>query len=1767
MNRNILFRCNVLLLGLIASGISSTYAQQPVNLKNREVKVQSAKQSLEKYSRSFAAGKPMPLYLQFKKPADKKSLSAQGIVLQDYVGNNTYYAIIPASKNLAAIMPMLDYWAPVIPEDKISAFLQQKNTDELVNVMLSLDGQSNLETIDHSLKLAAGMASGTQDWADQHKFIVQVPYNRLAQLAADPHILSIDPKFEDQPLNNGAIAVTDASIAQSENGYNLSGDGVTVGVGDDSQPIHIDYDDRIRNFNPLIQSFHGLHTTGTVGGAGIVNESFKGFAPKAKLVTNLYSQIIVQAPRYEQDFNVKLTNNSYAAIQGNCAYSGIYDGTAQYLDQQAISHPQLLNVFAAGNDGPLTCNGYPTGYGTVVGSYQAAKNPLVVANTGKNGDILSFGSSRGPARDGRVKPEITAVGVFLISTVFNNDYGTSTGTSMACPNVTGAAALLQQRYKQLNGGQYPPSDLLKPILMNSATDLGNPGPDYRYGFGRLDVGGALDMIDNSRYLSQTISHNAQQTLNIAIPANMAQARIMLYWNDVPASPLNAKALVNDLDMTVTTPGGATRFPLVLNPDPAHVIDTAAEGTDHLNNVEQVVIQNPAAGNYTVNVTGFNVPAGPQSYRVVYQFFPKETKITYPIKGSKVEAGVTVFLHWYAADGPGDFTVEYSTDNGATWNFIENVPYYKRHSTWNVPGALNSGLCKIRVTQNGIPTLSETFSVMARPVATLATDQCPGSIAINWTAIPGISKYYLYKKIGVEMQMVDSTAGTSYTFSGLSVDTTYWVAVGAGENGAKGIRSLALNRLPDNGNCTNVSQHGDLALTRIINPKSGRELTSTLIGNTLSVEVRNLDNATAANYTISYRINNGSWTSVPVTNPIPAGGNSTIGIPGLNLNTVGAYLIEARVQNNAMTDPVSKNDTQKVQVRLVANPAMNLSTPYVQGFDGVPATESTKAIFALDNADRFDFDRTGTYGRIRTFVDGDILISGSQSISLDNQLNQRYDINGSSTNTLTGTFNLSNYNVNNDELRFDFDYILHGNPKFYAENKVMIRGNDQASWISLTPFDTLVIGAVTNYGSLSINNILLANGQGFSTSTQVAIQQRDTSLISSIGYGNGLTIDNFKLYEVSDDIALIKANTLKKFNCGLSNAVPLSVDVANLVNHTINNISISYQVDQQAVITETIASINAKDTISYNFNQAMNLSAPGRHLITVWVHYPTDNYRVNDTLKNIEVYNQPLISSFPYLEGFENNDGYYFSEGTNNSWAYGSPNAIGITKAANGSKAWKTNLTGSYNPNELSYLYSPCFDLSGLANPMLSFSLFQEIEVPSTTEVFDRAYMEYSTDGGQNWQKLGAKGQGYNWYENNENIWASATENFWKVASIPLPVVSSITFRWVMDSDPGSEFGGLAIDDIHIFDLQKTIFDRDSFSPPIVTNVNANTAFETANEISGYIDPLSQSFTNATFQSYKHTDYISPDAQQFFLPRNFAFKTGSQTASGDIKMQLFVTDSMMKVIREANNCPSCTSHPKEIYRLGVTTYTDNNMAALNNTLADDTNGVYRYIPSDSVLWVPYNNGYYAEFLTRQLGEYWFNDGGITRNNPLPLNTLTFDAVKHSARTARLHWSNTVDTDVLYYHAQRAGIDGVFRTVHTDNAIRQNGFEYSYIDTPVLDAPYAFYRIRYTSLNGSVFYSVVKKVTWNELPVTFDVYPNPTYDGRITFRWFNPQQEGFSWELYNIIGQKIHSGWIAQNNFNSEQSISIKQMGNAAGTYILKVNANGQMQEFKIIYDPQ
>jgi hypothetical protein len=196
----------------------------------------------------------------------------------------------------------------------------------------------------------------------------------------------------------------------------------------------------------------------------------------------------------------------------------------------------------------------------------------------------------------------------------------------------------------------------------------------------------------------------------------------------------SQALVNDLDLELTTPGPSTVLPYKLDTIPANVNNNATIAADHINNIEQIVINNPATGNFTATIKGTSVAAGPQEFFVVYDVIPVETKITYPVGGELLNPGETNTIQWESHGNPANnFTVEYSTNNGSSWTTINNnVAANLRQLTWITP-ATPTNQALIRVLRNGtaMTSTSSVFTILGVPNPTLSAIQCEGYISIDW----------------------------------------------------------------------------------------------------------------------------------------------------------------------------------------------------------------------------------------------------------------------------------------------------------------------------------------------------------------------------------------------------------------------------------------------------------------------------------------------------------------------------------------------------------------------------------------------------------------------------------------------------------------------------------------------------------------------------------------------------------------------------------------------------------------------------------------------------------------------------------------------------------------------------------------------------------------------------------------------------------------------------------------------------------------------------
>ncbi len=110
-----------------------------------------------------------------------------------------------------------------------------------------------------------------------------------------------------------------------------------------------------------------------------------------------------------------------------------------------------------------------------------------------------------------------------------------------------------------------------------------------------------------------------------------------------------------------------------------------------------------------------------------------------------------------------------------------------------------------------------------------------------------------------------------------------------------------------------------------------------------------------------------------------------------------------------------------------------------------------------------------------------------------------------------------------------------------------------------------------------------------------------------------------------------------------------------------------------------------------------------------------------------------VTSFPYTEGFEINDGNWITGGTNSDWTWGTPTKSRINAAAKGINCWITGGLSNpiYNGGEKSFLISPCFDFSLLTSPYIKFQIFWDTE-----KYYDGGNFQYSIDGGISWLNVG-----------------------------------------------------------------------------------------------------------------------------------------------------------------------------------------------------------------------------------------------------------------------------------------------------------------------------------------------------------------------------------------------------------------------------------------------
>ncbi len=530
-----------------------------------------------------------------------------------------------------------------------------------------------------------------------------------------------------------------------------NGDGLTVSVKE-HRPDTADIDFKGRYINTSLQSSstttHATLMATMIAGGGNTFNNSKGVAWKTKITSSDFSSLLPDPDTYYQQHNISIQNHSYGTGVEN-----YYGADAMAYDISTINNPKLLHIFSAGNAGTSSSQtGYYqgiNGFANLTGSFKMAKNILTVGAIDPFIQI-PLQSSRGPAYDGRIKPELVAFGI--------------DGSSGSAAVVSGIALMLHQAYKNLHQDSLPSSALVKAVLLNSADDIGPPHPDFISGYGNANGFKAIQLLATGNFINGKLIEGEEMIFPLQVPNGIRQMKLTLVWNDVPAEVNSPKALVNDLDLQLSA-GTQSWQPWVLNhfPHKDSLQLPAERKRDSLNNVEQITLDFPEPGNYTFSVKGKKIRGSPQEFYLAYQFDTVNVFTWhYPVHRQNIFPGNNNIIRWESGfDNNKTGKLEYSL-NGSDWQLVNsNVDLSKSFYNWQAPDTFSLALLRMQI--DGIIFVSDTFTI-SKDIKLLVGFHCKDSVLLYWENVEEATGYQIYSLENNYLEPVIITNDTSIVIS-------------------------------------------------------------------------------------------------------------------------------------------------------------------------------------------------------------------------------------------------------------------------------------------------------------------------------------------------------------------------------------------------------------------------------------------------------------------------------------------------------------------------------------------------------------------------------------------------------------------------------------------------------------------------------------------------------------------------------------------------------------------------------------------------------------------------------------------------------------------------------------------------------------------------------------------------------------------------------------------------------------------------------------------
>ncbi|MGB4061799.1 MAG: IPTL-CTERM sorting domain-containing protein [Burkholderiaceae bacterium] len=406
-------------------------------------------------------------------------------------------------------------------------------------------------------------------------------------------------------VESGQLIKADALYPGGTLGVDITGQSMVVGVWEPGVPraTHELLTGKVTIENgqtgdaSVAAQNHATHVTGTiVGKNGLTGNgtSARGLAYSAAS-RNWDSANDTTEMATAASASMLVSNHSYGYANDNTIpvwQFGAYDNESRSWDLITAAAPFYLPFVAGGNEQQNSGNMGKAGYDLMTGA-SAAKNVMTVGAVNADKTMSAY-SNWGPTDDGRLKPEIVARGTGINSaqafdaqnqastTAYSGSGNDSSGTSYASPAAAASALLLQQYHASVNSGRYMKAATLKTLVMGTAEDLGQPGPDFKFGYGLMNTEAAALAIKKNSVVTgnapaddAACAHGtATKDINCRVAPANSKGALVYEWNANSAADSSS-----EMSFNVTAKGGT---PLVVNlgwSDDGGTEQVLGDGTD------------------------------------------------------------------------------------------------------------------------------------------------------------------------------------------------------------------------------------------------------------------------------------------------------------------------------------------------------------------------------------------------------------------------------------------------------------------------------------------------------------------------------------------------------------------------------------------------------------------------------------------------------------------------------------------------------------------------------------------------------------------------------------------------------------------------------------------------------------------------------------------------------------------------------------------------------------------------------------------------------------------------------------------------------------------------------------------------------------------------------------------------------------------------------------------------------------------------------------